>query len=138
MAVGASAFVQSGSTLAGAALARREAERTVVGMSAHAQLKGAKKANRRRPKKSRPSDINRKPPPYDVEPQFVEGREPEWSLLEEAPANFDAKAYVAKLVAEVEAEGGFFTPKDPKDMDAWVVAKMESEGTITSTAPASV
>ena len=30
----------------------------------HAQLKGAKKANRRRPKKHRPSDINRKPPPY--------------------------------------------------------------------------
>ena len=34
----------------------------------HAQLKGAKKANRRRPKKHRPSDINRKPPPYDPNP----------------------------------------------------------------------
>ena len=38
------------------------------------QLKAAKKANRLRPKKKMPSDINRKPPPYDVEPQYYEGR----------------------------------------------------------------
>lgn len=39
----------------------------------HAQLKGAKKANRRRPRKHRPSDIHRKPPPYAVDPLRVEG-----------------------------------------------------------------
>ena len=42
------------------------------------QLKAAKKANRCRPKKSMPSDINRTPPPYNVEPQFYEGRPDEY------------------------------------------------------------
>ena len=50
---------------------------TVVSVS-RPQLKAAKKANRLRPKKSRPSDINRAPPPYNTEPQFYEGRPDEY------------------------------------------------------------
>ena len=43
-------------------------EQITIEAAKRAQLKGAKKANRRRPKKHRPSDIHRKPPSYNVEP----------------------------------------------------------------------
>lgn len=39
----------------------------------HVQFKAAKKADRCRPKKRRPSDINRKPPPFNPEPMLAEG-----------------------------------------------------------------
>lgn len=39
----------------------------------HVQFKGTKKAYRTRPKKHRPSDINRKPPPFNPEPLRAEG-----------------------------------------------------------------
>lgn len=46
---------------------------TTIEAAKHAQFKAAKKANRCRPKKHRLSDINRKPPSYNVEPLRVEG-----------------------------------------------------------------
>lgn len=46
---------------------------TTIEAAKHAQFKAAKKANRCRPKKHRPSDINRKPPSYNVEPLRAEG-----------------------------------------------------------------
>lgn len=39
----------------------------------HVQKKATKKAMDRRPKKKRPSDKYRKPPPYDVDPLHAEG-----------------------------------------------------------------
>lgn len=39
----------------------------------HCQFKATKKANRYRPRKHRPSDRNRKPPPYNTEPLRAEG-----------------------------------------------------------------
>lgn len=46
---------------------------TTIEAAKHAQFKAAKKANRCRPKKHRLSDINRKPPAYNVEPLRAEG-----------------------------------------------------------------
>lgn len=46
---------------------------TTIEAAKHAQFKAAKKANRRRPKKHSPADINRKPPAYNVEPLRAEG-----------------------------------------------------------------
>lgn len=46
---------------------------TTIEAAKHAQFKAAKKSNRCRPKKHRPSDINRKPPTYNVEPLRAEG-----------------------------------------------------------------
>lgn len=46
---------------------------TTIEAAKHAQFKAAKKANRCRPKKHRLSDINRKPPTYNVEPLRAEG-----------------------------------------------------------------
>lgn len=68
------------------------------------QLKAAKKHNRRRPKKTRPSDIHRKPPPYNVEPQFCEDRPPEYEVLELGSDDFDAKKHIAELQATLAAE----------------------------------
>lgn len=42
-------------------------------MAHHPQKKGAKKHDRYRPKKHRPSDINRKAPSYNVNPLAAEG-----------------------------------------------------------------
>ena len=111
------AFVTTGSSLALTAQ-RASVARTgvVVSMSAHAQLKGAKKKNRRRPKKRRPSDINRKAPEYDVVPGLSD-KPKEWSLVSEPPANFDADAYLAQIKAEVEAQAGhsYCTPLNPRE-----------------------
>lgn len=47
----------------------------------HVQFKAAKKKNRLRPKKHRPSDINRKPPPYNVEPLLAEGLPEAYTII---------------------------------------------------------
>ena len=69
--------------LAGAAAAfapARPAAPALTPMHVHRpQLKAAKQWNRCRPKKHKLSDINRKPPPYNVEPQFYEGRPEEYA-----------------------------------------------------------
>ena len=112
------AFVTTGSSLALTAQ-RASVARTgvVVSMSAHAQLKGAKKKNRRRPKKRRPSDINRKAPAYDVVPGLAD-KPAEWTLVSGPPANFDADAYLAQVKAEVEAVAGhsYCTPLNPREI----------------------
>ncbi len=47
----------------------------------HVQKKATKKHMDRRPKKTRPSDRNRKPVPYDVDPLHAEGMPPEYTVL---------------------------------------------------------
>ena len=71
------------------------------------QLKAAKKANRLRPKKKMPSDINRKPPPYDVEPQYYEGRPDEYVVESEGSDDFDKNAHIAKVLADLEAQADY-------------------------------
>jgi len=71
------------------------------------QLKAAKKANRLRPKKKMPSDINRKPPPYNVEPQFYEGRPDEYVVEVEGSDDFDKNAHIAKVLADLEAQADY-------------------------------
>ena len=46
-----------------------------------------------------PSDINRKPPPYDVEPQYYEGRPDEYVVESEGSDDFDKNAHIAKVLA---------------------------------------
>ena len=76
---------------------------TVVSVS-RPQLKAAKKANRLRPKKSRPSDINRAPPPYNTEPQFYEGRPDEYVVVSEGDDSFDKNAHIAEVLASIAAQ----------------------------------
>jgi hypothetical protein len=71
------------------------------------QLKAAKKANRKRPKKKMLSDINRKPPPYNVEPQFYEGRPDEYVVEVEGSDDFDKNAHIAKVLADLEAQADY-------------------------------
>lgn len=47
----------------------------------HVQKKATKKHMDRRPKKKRPSDKNRKPPPYDVDPLHAAGMPSEYTVL---------------------------------------------------------
>merc|ERR1740117_2122358 len=51
--------------------ATRRAGLTSLQMAHHVNPKGAKLSRKTRPKKHRLSDINRKPPPYDVEPMIA-------------------------------------------------------------------
>lgn len=79
------AFIQSvtlpkiGCAYASTGLSTRQTARTtssqrlVIKAAKHAQLKVTKEHERRRPRKHRPSDINRKPPPYNPEPERAEG-----------------------------------------------------------------
>ena len=71
------------------------------------KLKAAKKANRLRPKKKMPADINRKPPPYDVEPQYYEGRPDEYVVESEGSDDFDKNAHIAKVLADLEAQADY-------------------------------
>lgn len=57
--------------------------RSVIVASKNAQLKAAKLTNRRRPKKHRPSDINRAAPSVDPCPLLAEGLPPVYSIMEE-------------------------------------------------------
>lgn len=68
--------------------------------SKHARLKAAKLKERRRPRKHRPSDINRKPPPYNVEPLRAEGLPSEYTVLTEDEAKNDDAAFSTILTAE--------------------------------------
>eukprot|EP00629_Pelagomonadales_sp_RCC1024_P018849 CAMPEP_0119261432 /NCGR_PEP_ID=MMETSP1329-20130426/1505_1 /TAXON_ID=114041 /ORGANISM="Genus nov. species nov., Strain RCC1024" /LENGTH=134 /DNA_ID=CAMNT_0007260995 /DNA_START=79 /DNA_END=483 /DNA_ORIENTATION=- len=68
------------------------------------QLKAAKQWNRCRPKKYMPSDINRKPPPYNVEPQFYDGRPEEYVVISEGSDDFDKDAHLAKVLADLAAQ----------------------------------
>jgi len=71
------------------------------------QLKAAKKANRLRPKKKMLSDINRKPPAYNVEPQFYEGRPDEYAVETEGSDDFDKNAHIVKVLAALEAQADY-------------------------------
>ena len=69
-----------------AAFAPSSVGRPATSLGVHRpQLKAAKKANRLRPKKHAPSDINRKPPSYAVEPQYYEGRPEEYVVPRRPP-----------------------------------------------------
>ena len=54
-----------------------------------------------------PSDINRKPPPYDVEPQYYEGRPDEYVVEAEGSDDFDKNAHIAKVLADLEAQADY-------------------------------
>lgn len=58
--------------------------RSEIVASKNAQLKAAKKSNRRRPKKHCPSDINRAAPSFDPTPLLADGLPPVFTLMEEA------------------------------------------------------
>ena len=78
----------------------------------HVQKKATKKHMDRRPKKTRPSDRNRKPVPYDVDPLHAEGMPPEYTVLgfldeEEKPievveqfTTISSDPYLAKLMGK--------------------------------------
>ncbi|CAH0371017.1 unnamed protein product [Pelagomonas calceolata] len=103
LAVGAGAFAPTTITRPSTALA---VHRPRVA-APNTQLKAAKKANRLRPKKKMPSDINRKPPPYDVEPQYYEGRPDEYVVESEGSDDFDKNAHIAKVLADLEAQADY-------------------------------
>lgn len=72
--------------------------------SKHARLKAAKLKNRRRPKKHRPSDINRKPPPFNVDPLHMDGLPEIYTILsEEESVELDTKTSVILTADRVKA-----------------------------------
>ncbi|KAK7249490.1 hypothetical protein SO694_00049288 [Aureococcus anophagefferens] len=106
---------------------------TVVSVS-RPQLKAAKKANRLRPKKSRPSDINRAPPPYNTEPQFYEGRPDEYVraqrrefargvVVSEGDDSFDKNAHIASIVSALEAQGEYDNTDAAADAEIMAAVK---------------
>ena len=80
--------------------------RSVEMMVTKPQLKGAKKAHRCRPKKHAPSDINRTPPTYNVEPQYFDGRPPEYTVISEGADDFDKKAHIIMISARASSARG--------------------------------
>ena len=58
------------------------------------QLKAAKKASRNRPKKKSPADRNRRPPEYNVEPQYFDGRPDEITLVSEGSDAFSKADHI--------------------------------------------
>lgn len=70
----------------------------IISMSKNAQLKAAKKSNRRRPKKHCPSDINRAPPTYDPTPLMAEGLPAAYTIVPESA--FTGKVMIS--VADIE------------------------------------
>ncbi|KAI0559600.1 hypothetical protein FGB62_142g033 [Gracilaria domingensis] len=103
----------------------------------HVQFKGAKKADRRRPKKHRPSDINRKPPSFDPEPLRAEGLPPVYTILkgDEVEAAFAGKAVLASAetvpteMAEQDnfEESSTIDSSEPQQSDADEVAEDAAE-----------
>mmetsp|Transcript_27148 Transcript_27148/g.85439 ORF Transcript_27148/g.85439 Transcript_27148/m.85439 type:complete len:89 (+) Transcript_27148:178-444(+) len=77
LALAAALFGAAEAFLPASGLQLRNGE-TVL-MAHHVQNKGAKKARKNRPKKHRPSDINRKAPEYNVEAP-IEGVLPAWTV----------------------------------------------------------
>jgi hypothetical protein len=67
--------------------------------SKHAQLKAAKKSNRNRPKKHRPSDINRTPITHHPEPHLVNGPSPFYTVLD-----IDAVAVMEARIAAADPD----------------------------------
>ncbi|EKX53593.1 hypothetical protein GUITHDRAFT_100577 [Guillardia theta CCMP2712] len=62
-----------------------------LSMAHHPNPKGALKARKNRPRKTRPSDINRKPPPYNPDPMSeVRASIPEFQKM-------DSKADMSKF-----------------------------------------
>jgi hypothetical protein len=71
----------------------------------HAQLKAAKKANRLRPKKHRPSDINRKPISHHPEPHLKDGPSPFYAVLDaDAMAALEAELAAAENSTIITAD----------------------------------
>mmetsp|Transcript_2909 Transcript_2909/g.6818 ORF Transcript_2909/g.6818 Transcript_2909/m.6818 type:complete len:125 (+) Transcript_2909:61-435(+) len=98
LAGGVEAFM-SAPALGGVASARRVAA-TSLQMAHHVNPKGAKKHRKNRPRKSRPSDMNRAAPPFNPDP-MSEARQ---SLPEfEAAGSGDTGAFV-----KVEKDGKTF------------------------------
>mmetsp|Transcript_3159 Transcript_3159/g.12074 ORF Transcript_3159/g.12074 Transcript_3159/m.12074 type:complete len:160 (+) Transcript_3159:49-528(+) len=102
----------------------RPAPATTVMMVKRPQLKAAKKANRRRPKKHRLSDIHRTPPPYNVEPQYCDERPPtEYTVLEEGSDDFDKKAHIAAALERLANEEPYDNT-DP-ELEAEIIASIK-------------
>lgn len=83
----------------------------IISMSKNAQLKAAKKSNRRRPKKHCPSDINRAPPTYDPTPLMAEGLPAAFTIVPESEFSgdvlisaADVEKYNASVAEAEEAE----------------------------------
>merc|ERR1712086_72542 len=60
----------------------------IIYMSHHPQKKATKKHAANRPKKHRPSDINRKPPPYDVAPLLNPDLPPCYTVVDEFDSSY--------------------------------------------------
>lgn len=71
----------------------------------HAQFKAAKKANRYRPKKHRPSDINRKPPPFNPEPLRAEGLPPVMTIMRQGTAEYEEASKLTPAAVEAPVVG---------------------------------
>ncbi|CDF35147.1 unnamed protein product [Chondrus crispus] len=67
----------------------------------HVQFKAAKKAERYRPRKHRPSDINRKPPPFDPNPLGAEGMPDPYNVIPQA-ASGETTTAVAEPPADTD------------------------------------
>lgn len=83
----------------------------IISMSKNAQLKAAKKSNRRRPKKHCPSDINRAPPTYDPTPLMADGLPAAITVVPESEfggavliSAADVEKYNASVAEAEEAE----------------------------------
>lgn len=83
----------------------------IISMSKNAQLKAAKKSNRRRPKKHCPSDINRAPPSFDPTPLMAEGLPAAITVVPESELGgdvlisaADVEKYNASVAEAEEAE----------------------------------
>ncbi|CAN8070493.1 unnamed protein product [Agarophyton chilense] len=76
----------------------------------HAQFKGAKKADRLRPKKRRPSDKNRKPPSFDPEPLRAEGLPPVYKIIK--PDELESAFGAAQVIASAELVAAELTAQD--------------------------
>jgi len=99
------------------------ARTTPLQMVKRPQLKAAKKANRKRPKKHRPSDINRTPPTFDPEPHLYEGRPPAYTVLKEGSPDFDKNAHIAAALERLAAEPEY-DRTDP-EMEAKIMAAIK-------------
>lgn len=103
--------------------------RSEIVASKNAQLKAAKKANRRRPKKHRPSDINRAAPSVDPTPLLADGLPPAYSILEpDAPDDtvlVTADDIAAFNKAAEEEAAAAFAEADAKAAAAKVQSKAD-------------
>jgi hypothetical protein len=92
----------------------------------HAQLKAAKKSNRLRPRKHRPSDIHRAPISHHPEPHLVDGPSPFYAVLDEE----EVTALEARLAAA--EPGTVLTVDHVKALESEIAEKEAKEAAETA------